>query len=142
MGHTWYKMKCSLKATGSEACEWEVERRLLHVRQFLHDPVKLSLGGRYSEHFAHACFASHGGIPGTTSLLRDWHRALATCINKGFAQPTLVALVHRFLETPEVVSIADGSHEQPPLEAEPHETALEPRPEAIGADAELRADIV
>mmetsp|Transcript_10756 Transcript_10756/g.19911 ORF Transcript_10756/g.19911 Transcript_10756/m.19911 type:complete len:225 (-) Transcript_10756:16-690(-) len=100
-GHTWYQMECSLNEV-SKPCKWEVQRRLLHLRKSLHDPVKEMLGLAYKFHFSHAVFASHGGIPGTTTQLRDWHRALAKCINTGGADAALVALVLSFLAVPDV----------------------------------------
>merc|ERR1712205_98477 len=81
----------------------------------------------------HACFASHGGIFGTTSLLRDWHVALATCINGGGAKPTLASLVHRFLETPEIVSTDD-------VHGEIANTVFQGTSDLEGKDATGRAD--
>ena len=40
-GHTWYRISCHLTHPGRR--HWSLERRLMHIRRFLHDPVKEEL---------------------------------------------------------------------------------------------------
>jgi len=98
-GHTWYKIECALKGQDLDK-SWCVERRLLHLRGSLHDPLKAGLGSAYVDMFQSVPFASRGGGPGTTSQLRFWMRKLASCITGGKVPPRLTALTLCFLETP------------------------------------------
>lgn len=102
-GHTWYMMECVMNLEGPllhPRLEWQVPRRLAHLRQDLHDPVKALLGKTYNKHFSGSRFARAGGVPGTTATLRKWCSTLATLLRSGAAVPSLVALVLRFLEAP------------------------------------------
>ena len=63
-GHTMYV----IEGTAGDA-SWRAEKRLVELRA-LHDRVVESLGRpRYDALFAGACFASRGGLPGTTGKL-------------------------------------------------------------------------
>lgn len=103
-GHTWYMVECTMALTSGgqkhPKLEWQVPRRLAHLRHDLHDPVKAALGKNYHKHFSGSRFARAGGVPGTTAALHKWSHALAHVIRSGSAQPILVALVLRFLEAP------------------------------------------
>jgi len=99
--NTWYVIIGTIiVADASLTQRWQVERRLVHIRVLLHDPVKRELGNGYSLYFATARFAHHGGIPGTTLQIRAWLAALSKAINVGALSPTVVASIMRFLETP------------------------------------------
>lgn len=102
-GHTLYLLKGSLKAgmLGAAGLEWRTRRRLVQLREDLHDSIKEELDETYRLYFASAPFAHQGGIPGTTARLNTWCGALASCVNSGKAPPTVVALVLHFLEAPE-----------------------------------------
>ncbi|CAE7906503.1 unnamed protein product, partial [Symbiodinium necroappetens] len=101
-GHTWYQMKCSLMAPRSvPALRWKVERRLSSLREELHDRIKDGLGSSYATYFGKTPFALKGGLPGTTARLNLWFGSLAEVVNRGDAQPSVVALLLLFLEAPE-----------------------------------------
>mmetsp|Transcript_96073 Transcript_96073/g.309883 ORF Transcript_96073/g.309883 Transcript_96073/m.309883 type:complete len:268 (+) Transcript_96073:178-981(+) len=106
-GHTMYLISCSLQRpiglTGTKfaATAWLCPKRLVALRDALHDVVKLSLGAAaYEANFAEAPFARHGGVPGTTARLRAWLAALASCVNEGATGAHVVAAVLGFLEAP------------------------------------------
>lgn len=102
-GHTWYVTLCTLTAPGRPNCrvQWQVLRRLAHLREGLHDPVKFRLGAAvYERYFGETNFAHKGGLPGTTARLHLWCLSLATIINEGFCVPSVVALALRFLGAP------------------------------------------
>mmetsp|Transcript_95259 Transcript_95259/g.296195 ORF Transcript_95259/g.296195 Transcript_95259/m.296195 type:complete len:237 (+) Transcript_95259:79-789(+) len=112
-GHTWYIISCSLQPKagdqpaddgGSNATapvEWRVKRRLRHLREGLHDPVKALLGGNYSTLFQGMRFAFSGGLPGTSDRVNTWLASLNACVNDGRAPPAVVALALQWLEAPE-----------------------------------------
>lgn len=103
--HTWYVVQGSLAKPGDATTvvkRWHVERRLKHIRELLHDPVKNGLGDVYTTRFAKAPFAHYGAPSGTTHRLENWLTVLASCINDGIVSPRLTALVLRFLEAPEL----------------------------------------
>lgn len=100
-GHTWYTVVCAISIPSLRRLEWKVRRRLSQLREYLYMHVKAELGDKvYDQNFADARFAHHGGLPGTTSRLHNWCRALMTCINGGQASPNVVAIVMHFLEAP------------------------------------------
>lgn len=103
--HTWYAIACSLvfRSFGHSfyQIEWEVSRRLIQLREHLHDRAKSELGEEaYAQHFGVFHFARRGGPPGTSTRLNDWCNALAHCINSGRAPPVVVALTLHFLGAP------------------------------------------
>lgn len=99
--HTVYNIRCRLTAEGPELrLEWDIQRRLIQLREGLHDTVKNELGNDYNDLFADAPFAKRGGFGGTTERLQKWLEALAACANAGHASPALVAQVLLFLDTP------------------------------------------
>mmetsp|Transcript_53804 Transcript_53804/g.125782 ORF Transcript_53804/g.125782 Transcript_53804/m.125782 type:complete len:309 (-) Transcript_53804:80-1006(-) len=100
-GHTRYTVLCSLRGPCVSRLDWQVLRRLQELRENLHDSVKTQLAESYNELFQDSHFAHHGGVPGTTTRLRTWLTALATCINSGSATPAIVARVLHYLEAPE-----------------------------------------
>eukprot|EP00418_Pyrodinium_bahamense_P034041 CAMPEP_0179137234 /NCGR_PEP_ID=MMETSP0796-20121207/65457_1 /TAXON_ID=73915 /ORGANISM="Pyrodinium bahamense, Strain pbaha01" /LENGTH=252 /DNA_ID=CAMNT_0020836403 /DNA_START=30 /DNA_END=785 /DNA_ORIENTATION=+ len=96
--HRMYLLQCSLELGGAGLLRWVAPRRLLDLREDLHDRVKLALGDKVYEHFfAGAPFARRGGPPGTTGRLRGWTAALAACINVGGASPCATAMALKFL---------------------------------------------
>lgn len=99
-GHTFYQLQCGLLLCGSRILEWMAPRRLLSLREGLHDPLKTTLGSDYVQHFAGAPFARRGGLPGTTQRLQAWFGALAEATNSGRCSPGVVAFVLQFLDTP------------------------------------------
>eukprot|EP00930_Biecheleria_cincta_P083764 TRINITY_DN73271_c0_g1_i1.p1 TRINITY_DN73271_c0_g1~~TRINITY_DN73271_c0_g1_i1.p1 ORF type:complete len:612 (-),score=123.29 TRINITY_DN73271_c0_g1_i1:46-1881(-) len=101
-GHTWYHVRCSLGCPWSgSSLQWQAKWRLVHLRKFLHGPVKSSLGPAYGRFFARAPFARKGGLPGTTFRLDCWCKALARCINLRACPPGLVWLTLSFLGVPD-----------------------------------------
>lgn len=98
--HTFYQLHCVLLLCGRIILEWVVPRRLLSLRESLHDPLKKTLGNAYVQLFAGAPFARRGGLPGTTQRLQVWFRALAESMNSGRCSPSVVAFVLQFLDTP------------------------------------------
>lgn len=105
-GHTHYIAACSLIGALART-EWSSKRRLVSIRENIHDAFKHVLDEHYSMHFAATPFAHKGGVPGTTSRLDNWFKACAICINAGSAQPFLVALVLHYLEAPEPARCSD-----------------------------------
>lgn len=106
-GHTWYTLECSLGLPGGRCLRWCTSKRLVQLREALHDPVKSELKrGTYKEHFGSAPFAHKGGVRGTTARLQGWCGALAGCVNQGACPPRVAWLTLRFLEAPEPPSLA------------------------------------
>mmetsp|Transcript_11400 Transcript_11400/g.23131 ORF Transcript_11400/g.23131 Transcript_11400/m.23131 type:complete len:250 (+) Transcript_11400:65-814(+) len=121
-GHKWYVLSCSLSprveqppsdqpdagqdasgdahSSGCRRVEWRVKRRMRHLRQGLHDPVKAICGKAYAKVFQGAHFAFHTSMPGTTDRLNHWLEVLATSIDVGDVAPSIAALVLHFLEPP------------------------------------------
>lgn len=116
-GHTWYTLACSLEAPAIQRLEWHAHRRLAQLRLGLHDRTKAELGVNYPKYFGEAPFAKKGGLPGTTARLHSWFAALAECINAAAAPPALVAIVLRFLDTPDPVAAPDGERSSPEPQA-------------------------
>mmetsp|Transcript_117172 Transcript_117172/g.343233 ORF Transcript_117172/g.343233 Transcript_117172/m.343233 type:complete len:296 (+) Transcript_117172:148-1035(+) len=100
-GHTWYQVECSLALQGSKTVEWQVGRRLQHLRELWYESVKRELGKSYKEHFEEVHFAHRGGRRGTSSRLNTWCSRLAARINAGQLSPAVVALTLRFIEAPD-----------------------------------------
>lgn len=103
-GHTSYQIECSLAVHGSKTVDWQVGRRLQHIRKFWYDRVKVELGEAYNQHFEDAHFAHRGGRNGTSKRLHVWCSRLAACINAGQLSPAIVALTLRFLGAPSLPS--------------------------------------
>lgn len=102
MGHTIYIMQCTLAVRGITALHWKTGKRLGQVRADLHDQIKEELGPDvYAREFAETPFAHKGGLPGTTSRLREWFVALSKLIIEGKTSPMVVAVTLLFLEVPE-----------------------------------------
>jgi len=101
-GHTQYEIKCEVRRRGAEceAIRWGTIRRLVHMREGLHDLVKRDLQGRYDAYFGKTPFAHHAGVPGTTSRLHAWCCSLSACINSGMVNPCVVANVIHVLDGP------------------------------------------
>merc|ERR1712107_335300 len=58
-GHTWYRFDCVLTMRGEAISTWAVWRRLKHIRDGLHDPLKQSFGNeRYTDMMGDAHFPS------------------------------------------------------------------------------------
>mmetsp|Transcript_109753 Transcript_109753/g.342097 ORF Transcript_109753/g.342097 Transcript_109753/m.342097 type:complete len:196 (+) Transcript_109753:328-915(+) len=86
------------------------KRRLVQIRERLHDPVKRELGGpAYETCFGAAPFAHKGGMRGTTARLKAWCEALAGAINAGICTPGMVWLTLQFLEVPAPPSLAGSA---------------------------------
>lgn len=98
--HTFYQIKCALETKPSLSLKWGVHRRLLHLREGLHNFVQSCLGDEYGAVFGEARFARRGGLPGTSARLQGWLEQLALHVNDGTASPTTVAHVLRFFEVP------------------------------------------
>mmetsp|Transcript_84567 Transcript_84567/g.262631 ORF Transcript_84567/g.262631 Transcript_84567/m.262631 type:complete len:335 (-) Transcript_84567:62-1066(-) len=82
------------------AVEWRVKRRMRHLREGLHDPVKAICGRAYMQLFQGAHFAFHTSWPGTTDRLNAWLGLLASSIDSGAVAPSVAALALHFLEPP------------------------------------------
>lgn len=99
-GHTWYQLECGLSSARIRPLLWKVSRRLMQLREELHDKVKTSLGSDYNEHFGATPFAHMGAPRGTTARLNGWCGTLATCISNMTLPPVLVAPLLQSLEAP------------------------------------------
>lgn len=108
-GHTWYRVVCSLASAKLKPLNWQVMRRLVQLREELHDPVKSSLGRSYDSYFGKTPFAHMGGPRGTTARLDAWCDALASCINLTNCQPQVVGLALRFVEVPPAPSVVTNT---------------------------------
>lgn len=117
-GHTWYKIECTLLLHNSTRLTWLAPRRLVQLREGLHDPIKGELADCYSRHFAGAPFAHKGGLPGTTSRLEAWCCVLASCCNTGVCSPAVVGLTLAFLEPPEPPSMSGNAKKAVSIVAE------------------------
>eukprot|EP00927_Polykrikos_kofoidii_P024720 TRINITY_DN22410_c0_g1_i1.p1 TRINITY_DN22410_c0_g1~~TRINITY_DN22410_c0_g1_i1.p1 ORF type:complete len:390 (+),score=72.15 TRINITY_DN22410_c0_g1_i1:168-1337(+) len=111
-GHTWYVIECSLKCLDvcPKPLRWRVQRRLVQLRESLHDPVKKALMDDYVKQFGDAPFARHGGLPGTSARLQEWLNALSRSIDNGVCSPSVVAHVLQFLDVvdPPMAAAADS----------------------------------
>jgi len=108
--HTYYHLDCTLaKATGSseDKYSWQAARRLAHLREGLHDPLKRSLGSSYQTYFCGVHFARHLRPAGTTARLDTWCRRLAYCITSKLAPPEIAAAMLRVLGAPILVPLDD-----------------------------------
>ncbi|CAE7763464.1 unnamed protein product [Symbiodinium necroappetens] len=99
--HTWYVLDCAIWRPCLEFArsEWRCYRRLAHLRQGLHDPIKEILGSGY-ESFSSTPFAGLGGRSGTTARLRSWCQTLCRCINDAQAPPLAVSVTLQLLAAP------------------------------------------
>jgi hypothetical protein len=103
-GHTLYAVQCQLRCDYFKVT-WLANRRLKQLQKDLHVPLKQRLGpGLYYKYFSATPFARRGGVPGTTSRLKDWFASLSACINSGRCLPRDIELVLEFLDTPDSAS--------------------------------------
>jgi len=110
-GHTWYALDCELEQQESNSfkgaalpvLKWKMQRRLVQIREDLHDPIKAELDQLYMRLFGDTPFARTGGPVGTTARLRDWFMTLCGCLNAKQGSPELVARTLQFLEAPDPV---------------------------------------
>lgn len=100
LGHTWYGLQCQLRAGEGLVASWTVQRRLVHLRSGLRDPLQELTGVDYEVLFREAPFALRGGLQGTTARLRDWFLALGRGVNSGVVPPRAVALLLIFSGAP------------------------------------------
>mmetsp|Transcript_102409 Transcript_102409/g.319027 ORF Transcript_102409/g.319027 Transcript_102409/m.319027 type:complete len:360 (-) Transcript_102409:134-1213(-) len=100
--HTYYHLECTLTRVREpeEKRAWKVSRRLAHLREGLHDPLKRALGSSYQTYFSGVHFAHHLRPSGTTSRLDSWCRRLAHCITAKLAPPEIAAAALRVLAAP------------------------------------------
>lgn len=98
--HTYYQVKCELDNQPTFSYTWGVHRRLLHLREGLHDFVQSCLAESYNDVFGDAPFARRGGLPGTSARLQAWLEHLAQYVNDGTAPPLIVAHIFNFFEAP------------------------------------------
>eukprot|EP00931_Biecheleriopsis_adriatica_P106827 TRINITY_DN81202_c0_g1_i1.p1 TRINITY_DN81202_c0_g1~~TRINITY_DN81202_c0_g1_i1.p1 ORF type:complete len:206 (+),score=46.30 TRINITY_DN81202_c0_g1_i1:26-619(+) len=101
-GHTQYVVRCRLDFSDdvSPSIDWFCWKRLLNLRDDLHDKVKEDLGSSYAKHFGDTPFAKFGAPPGTTERLDGWMESLAKCVNSRSLPADTLAFVLRFLELP------------------------------------------
>jgi len=105
-GHTWYTIDCVLSyptSANREPLQWSVRRRLLQLREHLHDVLKDDLGDEnYADAFANAPFVMKGGLmPGTVARLASWLEACARCISLRKPSPSAVAQALQVLDAPD-----------------------------------------
>lgn len=100
-GCTWYKLECAIVQPNASRSEWHTRKRLVHLREILHDPVKLYIGEEeYDGYFAQTRFPSRGGWPGTTARLVSWFSTLTRLISAGELSIQVKTLVLRFIDAP------------------------------------------
>lgn len=126
-GYTWYMVECSVGPISSDARQqhgpytlsidgqtesvesvdagehhlsWRAPRRLAHMREALHDYIKVQLGDAYAGHFGETPFAKHGAPAGTTARLRAWLAKLTQIINQRGASPEIVTRTIMFFRPP------------------------------------------
>lgn len=107
-----YDVKCALAEPGnwhSPYLSWRSLRRLCHLREGLHDPVKRSLGTAYREVFGNASFASSLHLPGTSARLNSWFQKLSGCLNRKEMSPALTAAALQLLGAPDAAEAAARS---------------------------------
>lgn len=107
-GHTLYQIEVSLKAEGRRTVQWQVGRRLRHLRDLWHNPIKTDCGESYKQLFGSTPFAHTGGRRGTTARLDAWCARVAATINAGQVSPAVVALTLHFVEARTACSQTDG----------------------------------
>mmetsp|Transcript_93102 Transcript_93102/g.216365 ORF Transcript_93102/g.216365 Transcript_93102/m.216365 type:complete len:291 (-) Transcript_93102:216-1088(-) len=107
--HTYYHLDCTLaKSNESEDMyTWRVARRLAHLREGLHDPLRCSLGSSYQTYFCGVHFAHHLRPSGTTARLNAWCHRLADCLNSRLVPPEIAAAVLRVLGVPSLATEVD-----------------------------------
>eukprot|EP00444_Apocalathium_aciculiferum_P001701 CAMPEP_0183399272 /NCGR_PEP_ID=MMETSP0370-20130417/11824_1 /TAXON_ID=268820 /ORGANISM="Peridinium aciculiferum, Strain PAER-2" /LENGTH=327 /DNA_ID=CAMNT_0025580401 /DNA_START=18 /DNA_END=1001 /DNA_ORIENTATION=- len=126
-GHTWYMIDCHVEGLSEAALvlqgqrgrshqtwrledremKWRSPRRLVQLRECLHDPVKDSLGDDYPRYFGETPFAKHGAPRGTTQRLAAWLAKLTELVNAGTLPPNLLARTLVFLHGPPLPAQAD-----------------------------------
>lgn len=111
--HTYYDLECRLTPRAqfrpeSQApqYDWKVSRRLAHLREGLHDPLRRALGSSYQTYFSGVHFARHLGPAGTTARLDTWCQRLAQTVSNKLAPPEIAAAVLQVLEAPDPVAAA------------------------------------
>jgi len=115
--HTWYAIVGKLMAGQSSARSWMVERRLVHVRSMLYEPLRREWGEQeYGRYFKDRPFPRRGAPPGTTARLQSWLTALSEAISFGAISPAFTASIFRFLEAPTLhedagQSVVDRTHQ-------------------------------
>lgn len=94
--------EASLQTTGEnrQQLAWRSPRRLVHLREALHDFIKEMLKDEYTDHFGETPFAKHGAPKGTTARLRAWLDKLADLINFRGVSPEIVMRTLVFLRPP------------------------------------------
>lgn len=99
---TQYEVVCVVEPEGDKKpVKWATLRRLKHLREGLHDPIKVSLGDHdYKEYFGQTPFAHKGGPPGTSKRLSAWFESLAHAVNAGVLSPMTVSKIARVLDGP------------------------------------------
>lgn len=104
-GSTWYKLECAIVQPDASRSEWRTRKRLAHLREILHDTVKLYIGdAKYDEYFAQTRFPGRGGWPGTTARLASWFSTLTRLISAGELSMHVTALALRFIDAPYIPS--------------------------------------
>jgi len=112
LGHTYYTIQCSMANPGRNSNwrrQWSVARRLCHVREQLHNPLKERMGVAYELHFTCVHFPMRGGWPGTSSRLSEWLGVLGGLMRHGALSPENVCLVLMFLEAPALAEVGQGA---------------------------------
>lgn len=106
--HTQYHVECSITWPSKDGTHatltWGVDRRLLHFRLGLHDPIKRELRSSYGKLFRDAHFAQRYGPKGTTEKLNRWCCRLAHCINSRTLPPIAVMFTLKALNAPSAPS--------------------------------------
>jgi len=109
-GHTWYAIVGKIIEGQSSARSWMVERRLVHVRSMLYEPLRREWGDKkYSRYFKNRPFPRRGAPPGTTARLQSWLNAMSEAISFGATSPAFIASIFRFLEAPTLCEDAGQS---------------------------------
>mmetsp|Transcript_106097 Transcript_106097/g.310188 ORF Transcript_106097/g.310188 Transcript_106097/m.310188 type:complete len:328 (+) Transcript_106097:128-1111(+) len=108
--HTYYHLECTLaRVRGTEEKHvWKVARRLAHLREGLHDPLKRALGSSYQTYFCGVHFAHHLRPAGTTARLDAWCSRLAHCITAKLAPPEIAAVTLRVLDAPSLTEQSES----------------------------------
>lgn len=96
----YYRIECELAKPGqwnAPFLRWTAARRLGHLREGLHDPVKNELGSAYRTMFQGVHFAHKVAVKGTTSRLDAWCKKLAGCLNAKELPPVIASTSLRLL---------------------------------------------
>jgi len=108
-GFTWYNVQCSIRGGVEQSgthdlfqydLQWPAPRTLKMLREDLHAYVKEFLGTEYTNHFRDVPFANRTGPKGTSARLAAWLAKLSELINSGQLQPSIVAHVLEFFQSP------------------------------------------